>query len=114
MTGIEALADWIQRTGDRRHMTNEWLYASDMKVYVRRGFRPCGICLDVAAVEVYDKGKGTFTKFLEAAHEMNPWDVMFCECVQNARLVPFLEKKGYRRYGEDDDPAPSLYLKKGP
>ena len=105
------LADWMRRVGDRKYMTNEWLEADDMKVYVRRGYHQCGFCLDVASVEVYDKGEGTFTRFLEAAHAMNPWDATFVECVNNERLAAFLLRNGFRRY--EGDPH-SFYLKKGP
>src|SRR5215831_2044609 len=111
MTGTEMLADWMRRVGDRKYMTNEWLEADDMKVYVRRGYHQCGFCLDVASVEVYDKGEGTFTRFLEAAHAMNPWDATFVECVNNERLAAFLLRNGFRRY--EGDPH-SFYLKKGP
>src|SRR6516162_1305628 len=87
MTGIEMLTEWIRRVGNRKYMTNEWLMADDMKVYVRRGYHVCGFCLDVASVEVYDKGQGTFTRFLEVAHALNPWDATFVECVHNERLA---------------------------
>jgi hypothetical protein len=111
MTGVEALADWIKRIGTRKYMTNEWLYASDMKVYVRKGFHVCGTCLDIASIEVYDKGEGTFTAFLEAAHAMNPWDATFCESVQEERLCSFLKRKGFTQQG---DLVPNFYkLKKG-
>jgi hypothetical protein len=110
MTGIEMLTEWIRRVGNRKYMTNEWLMADDMKVYVRRGYHVCGFCLDVASVEVYDKGQGTFTRFLEVAHALNPWDATFVECVHNERLAAFLVRKGFAR--DTADPQ-SFYLKKG-
>lgn len=133
MTGVEALADWIRRVGDRKYLTNEWLYADDLKVYVRKGFHMCGqdsvlpvdqrqtstpwrfmkplVCLDLASIEVYEKKQGVFTAFLEAAHAMNPWEATYIECVQNDFLTLFLEKKGFIRQG--DELVPNFYLLKG-
>lgn len=82
---------------------NLWLQDDTMKVYVRKGFhilsqgQRVSVTLDIAAVEVEEekRGQGYWNEFLTKAHEMNPWDATFIECVHNPRLAASLIRHGW-------------------
>lgn len=106
LSGIELLRDFIARaeavpgTGCVR----EWLCGDDMEVYVRRSVpRLLGnnqqlVTLDIANVTVFQKGIGTFTKFLDEAERINPWPAIYVESVQELKLYSFLLKRGYNKH----------------
>jgi hypothetical protein len=90
---------------------NEWLYAEEMMLYVRKGRhyiegKPC-ITLDLASFEVYKRGEGTFTTFVQQAHADNPWEATYVECVHNRRLGKWLERHGFHR---EPDSEPGNYF----
>lgn len=64
--------------------------------------------LDLASFEVYKKGEGTFTAFLQQAHANNPWDATYVECVHNQRLAKWLERHGFHK--EPDSQPGNYYL----
>ena len=92
---------------------NEWLSDGKMKVYVRKSKR-CfdGVtlltCFDCATVEVEDKGKGTFKKFIKEFHEINPFQASFIESVCEPRLAEWCEKNNWTKFRENN-----YYLIKG-
>lgn len=91
---------------------NEWLYAEEMMLYARKGRhyiegKKC-VTLDLASFEVYKKGKGTFTAFLQEVHKNNIWDATYIECVHNRRLANWLERHGFHR--EPDAEPGNYYL----
>lgn len=98
MVVLEKLADFIKRTEDS-FIGNEWLSDDKMQVYVRKGHHMIGgkiwECLDIANVEVYKQRQGTWTGFIFKAHEMNPWDCTYVECVHNPILASWLLKNGF-------------------
>jgi hypothetical protein len=103
MTVLEKLKEFIDEGKDSGYVPPKWIDDDDMKVYVRKGrhlLKPGGkmqVCLDIASVEVDEdkRGKGIFSNFLEKAHEMNPWDATYVECVHNQDLAVFLMKSGW-------------------
>jgi len=101
MTVIEQLADFIKNA--ENGLRNLWLEDDVMKVYVRKGHhiisqnRNIATTLDIAAVEVVQekRNQGHWSNFLAKAHEMNPWDATFVECVHNQDLAISLLKHGW-------------------
>ncbi len=118
---IDLLSEWMKRVENKSFMTNDWLYGSDMQLYVRKstprllegrlaGRERKAICLDLASFEVYKKGEGRFAEFLRQAHEMNPWDATYVECVHNIGLRGFLSKSGmHMQQGTEELPSYYLY-----
>lgn len=101
MTVIEQLAKFIEEHKDS-YIASEWLSDEHMQVYVRRGRRSLisnAFCftLDIANVVVEEgsQRQGRWSEFLEKAHEMNPWDATFVECVHNPILITHLAKLGW-------------------
>ena len=113
MTVLEQLAEFIA-DAEGKFGQSKWLSDDLMEVYVRRGMHSIEgkqrICLDIANVNVYKQQQGTWTDFLWKAHELNPWDCTFVECVHNEHLVASLLRSGFM-------PTPtmeSFYLPKKP
>lgn len=101
MTVLEQLADFIKNT--ESGLRSLWLEDDVMKVYVRKGYHvihqggKAAITLDIAAVEVIEekRGQGHWADFVTKAHEMNPWEATFVECVHNPELAASLMKHGW-------------------
>jgi hypothetical protein len=84
--------------------TNEWLVVGKLRVYVRKGYHAigpqCYQTFDVASAELpqRQRGKGTFTAFLEALRPIVAEagiPVIYAESILETRLVPFFERIGY-------------------
>lgn len=102
MKAIELLKEFVakHKEGGGKRCINEWLVGDDMEVYVRRSvYRSIGgdrlVCLDIANIEVAEKGQGHFTEFLRDAHAINPWGATYVESVLEERLHDFLTKEGF-------------------
>lgn len=101
MTVLEQLADFIQNS--ENGLRNLWLSDDTMRVYVRKGFHilvaggRLATTLDIAAVEVDEdkRRQGHWSEFLTKAHEMNPWEATFVECVHNPELAASLMRQGW-------------------
>lgn len=97
----EQLAKFIQRHSDRRMPRTEWLADYYMKAYVRLNNRYLlGVIktsLDIAAVEVEEqyRRQGRFKDFLLYAHDINPRQVTYIECVNNPDLQNYLRKDNW-------------------
>ena len=97
---IEVLADFIRRANERRFGMCEWLDGEEMTVYVRRSVPRVlndgerYTTLDIASIEVHNRGQGVFTRFLEEAHAMHPYQATYIECVQNERFAVYLRQLG--------------------
>ncbi len=115
-TVIKQLAEFIERMKQGKFPQNAWLEDSKMKVYVRHGHHciegEMRETLDIANVEVSEKhqGKGLYKKFVEAAHEMNPWGITFHENTLNARLADHHRRSGKIETGNEY--CPCFYRKK--
>jgi len=99
MTVLEQLKEFLVISGSRL-TANRWLFDDKMRVYVRKGRRRLDgkelkTTLDIATVDVYEQSQGTFRNFLAEAHELNPWDATYAECVVNPRLAMFFVNKGW-------------------
>ena len=109
---IEQLTDFIQKANKRRFGNNEWLEDHTMHVYVRKSPRIIKEqmlqALDIANIEVVNKGQGTGGKFFEQAHAINPWQVTYFESVLNPGLGQHLLKAGYV---QDAGKVPPCYYK---
>ena len=100
MTIIEKLSEFI-KNADNSGPRNLWIEDENMKVYVRKSRRLLAgkmICaLDIATISV-DESKqrqGFCTNFLTEAHESNPWDATFVECVLDKNLSSSLIRRGW-------------------
>jgi N-acetylglutamate synthase-like GNAT family acetyltransferase len=100
---INILKEYFDRMKDKSYLTNEWLNNGEMKIYVRKSVRCIDsrklIAFDIVSVEVRNKGKGYFTKFLNEAHNLNPWNITYIENVFFTRFQRFFEKNGYIKIG---------------
>lgn len=79
-----------------------WFKDSDMKVYVRVGRRmiegSIRETIDIATIEVFKPGQGTFTRFLEQVEELaaaGPIHTIYVENVLESRFAEFFRKRGY-------------------
>ena len=108
---LEELADFIENS--EKYGSRKWLSDDLMQVYVRRGLHrieknKLARTLDIANITVFDEGKGTFGKFIAAAHKLNPWDATYVECVQTNRLAAWLLRNGW--LPADNTGSLSFYL----
>lgn len=93
-------------------MRNAWIENEIIKVYVRKGRHILAgevrTTLDIAAVSVQEEfsRQGIFKSFLKFAHETNPFQATFVECVHNEILASFLLRNGWTQTEE------SFFLKK--
>ena len=88
------------KTGKR----NQWFELRGMRVYLRHGFHSIknaqlaavANCIDLASVEVYNEGKGTFTKFLdklEVLMDEIPDKSLYVENVLSERFANFFRRR---------------------
>jgi hypothetical protein len=107
---ITQLYNFITKANSRQFGNNQWLEDDIMQVYVRKATRlienELKTTLDIANIEVYDKGKGTGSQFFNEAHKINPWQATYFENVLNPRLGKFLLANGYK---QDSSMPPSYY-----
>lgn len=101
MIAIHLLEKFIQKCKSDQFLNNEWLYGSDLSVYVRKSNRyierkRC-VALDVANINVPPKqrGKGIFTSFLLSAELINPFEITFIENVLESEFEPFFIRNNY-------------------
>lgn len=93
---------------ENKRIRNKWIDDENMKVYVRKGYRLINKkmvqTLDIASIAVdEDKRRmGFCSKFLEEAHELNPWDATFVECVLNQNLACHLLRNGWNMKEEEN------------
>jgi hypothetical protein len=97
---------------------NTWIVHKNIKVYVRKGQRRLPnttgfqLTFDVANIEVMaEKGKGVFTEWLGIAEHqarLLGYDAVFVESILEERLIPFLERRGYKHM--PGSIPPSMYL----
>ena len=96
---------------DSKHR-NLWIQDDFMSVYVRKGNhfieKTILSTLDIASVEVEEskRNQGIWTNFLNQAHEINPYQATYIECVHNIILSDSLVKHGWQTVGE------SFYIRK--
>lgn len=76
---LDLLIDFVLRAKESKIGRSEWLFGEELQVYMRKSKRLVNNkyvdSLDIANIEVYDKGKGTFTSFLSDVHAINPFDI---------------------------------------
>ena len=101
MTIIQQLSDFI-KDAEEFHTRSKWLQDENMKVYVRKAFhivypKKQMSTLDIAAIDVDEdkQNQGLCTKFLKEAHELNPWQATYVECVHNPILISLLMRNGW-------------------
>lgn len=116
---IEQLTRFLEENKDG-FLAREWLSDDAMQVYVRKGRRSLkpdvmSTTLDIANVTVAEgkQNQGLWTEFLEKAHEINPWEVTYVECVHNPYLVAQLGRMGWYIYPPNQY-AESFYMPKDP
>ncbi|MEI8270924.1 MAG: hypothetical protein WCG45_06180 [bacterium] len=100
MNIFEKLKNFIDESKEKR-INNSWIDDENMKVYIRKGYHliegKMTPTLDIASISVEEEkqNKGFCSQFLEDAHEQNPWDATFVECVLNTNLASHLLRNGW-------------------
>lgn len=78
---------------------NRWLESEHLKVYVRRSQRLVNgqayKALDIATIDAEPTGQGIGTRFITAAHELNPFPVTFVENSLHEGLTRWLARNGW-------------------
>lgn len=77
---------------------NRWLEADGFKLYVRKYTRQNQACFDLATVQIFPTGAGTFTRFLpklENLLRVYGFSVLKIENVLQKRLKDYLVRAGY-------------------
>jgi len=79
---------------------NNWFYLEGISIYIRKSKRLIEgnlvDCIDVASVNVVNKGRGEFTNFLDWLISSYSSDfIIFVESVLEERLNGFLKRKGF-------------------
>lgn len=81
---------------------NGWFENEKMKVYLRVHKLYDILTLDIATIEVFDRGKGTFSEFLEwsiiTARKMG-YQRIKIENVLETRFANYFERKGFDKIG---------------
>lgn len=72
-------------------LRNAWIKEPGLHIYIRRSIRK-GADIDLAALKATRPGKGKLTAFLDKYESKY---VFFVECIFNARLVGYLERRNY-------------------
>jgi short-subunit dehydrogenase involved in D-alanine esterification of teichoic acids len=79
---------------------NKWIYTNNVKIYVRKSKRfvenKLYDFIDIATIEIENKGVGIFTKLLEEIEKKFPNINIFVESILNDRLYNFLLKKDFK------------------
>ena len=101
MTLLEQLTEFIGESEKWGHRS-KWIGDDFMKVYVRRANhivspKKSMATLDIASIDVAEEkqNQGLCTKFLKDAHEINPWEATYVECVHNPLLASMLMRRGW-------------------
>ena len=115
---IEQIKKMIEEFGIHLWCSRQWLADEHIKIYVRvtKHYLPNGEVvktIDLASIEVEEehRGSGVFTKKLEEIELLasERGFTVYVESILNERLIPFLEKRGYRRV----DNLQSMFLRPG-
>lgn len=99
----------------RSKVPNLWLYGGDdIQVYVRKGKHYIGdtyyTTLDIANIQIENKGKGTGMQVIYWLHKQNPFQVTFIESLQNKGLYLRLKSEGWNDVPRSN--PPSVFLLK--
>lgn len=82
---------------------NTWIYLDTMHVYIRKSHKTYDYkiveCLDLANIEVFEPGKGIFTKTLDEI--LKKYDNIYVESILNRRFYEFLINKGFEPHKND-------------
>lgn len=96
-TCLEQLRKFIAQAGLRHRSL--WLGDETLEVYVRYSKRGLNgelvEALDIATITATPTGQGIGTRFITAAHELNPWPMTFVENSLNEHLTAWLERNGW-------------------
>jgi hypothetical protein len=85
-----------QRPHDPLHNHRSWIMSREIHLYMRAGYHAINgkvyWFLDIANVEVAQKGKGLFTEVLEYCQAVTPYAGVFVENILNERLMEHMKK----------------------
>jgi GNAT superfamily N-acetyltransferase len=113
---IEQIKKMIEEFGIRLWCSRQWLADDNIKIYVRvtKHYLPDGEVvktIDLSSIEVEEahRGRGLFTRKLEEIELLasERGFTIYVESILNERLIPFFEKRGYRRV----DNLQSMFLR---
>ncbi len=108
------LAAFIESAQNQK-AARAWLENPDIKVYVRKSQRliegKMVTALDISNATVPEdrRGQGVFTRFLNMAHDINPWDATYVENAQEDRFANYFWRRDWELY---NDFSRSFYKKK--
>ena len=110
---MESLETQFDHFVKHRRRRNKWINSELGQIYVRwsrRKFeREIITFFDIASVEIYDKGKGTFTAFLNHIEKNNV--NLFVENVLSERFQAFFDRReGYDQF-RTTDPFSACYIR---
>lgn len=86
---------------------NKWIYLTVGKIYVRKSKRHLDLpishhkdleeCFDIASISIEKEyqNQGYFKCLLLALTEINPYDYIYIEAVQNEILLDYLKRSGW-------------------
>jgi hypothetical protein len=86
---------------------NKWIYLTVVKIYVRKSKRYLDLpishykdleeCFDIASISIEKEyqNQGYFKSLLLALTEINPYNYIYIEAVQNEHLTYYLKKSGW-------------------
>lgn len=86
-------ADFIadENIAFRSEYVTEQINGVKLIIYVRKSIRPKG-AFELANIKASQRGKGTFTAFLDKWEDKLP---LMVELAHNPRLGPYLERRGW-------------------
>lgn len=109
-TLIEQVEEFIKFASQRSLGQRTWVENEEARVYIRKSLRHIDGCkmtmLDIAAIDVFDQGKGVWTKFINKICEICPWDGILIENTHNPILRDWCIRHGWFPYNNE----PTYYL----
>ena len=73
---------------------NLWFTDETMEIYIRKTNRFNLLFLDIGNIEIYHKGKGTFTKLIEEI-KLYMCSNIYIESIFNKRLIQYLKRNNW-------------------
>ena len=112
---IEAFKQEFAKFMADKYKKNAWLNGGDdIQVYVRKGHHMKGDSLentlDIANINIENKGQGTGIEVIYWLHEVNPFNTTYVENLHNQRLYARLIKDGWKDVLNSNPPC--VYLPK--
>jgi hypothetical protein len=103
----------------KKFTANQYFSDHTIDVYIRIGHRyilknKCVTSLEIGRVTVFRRGRGIFSQwFLPGLISINPYDILYVECVLDNRFREFFRRNGWTEVDcgdvDDGEPYPSSF-----